>query len=236
MATTTATKTKAVKADAKKTKTDAKRVGTDLKKTADDALGLARTTAENVQKDLAETAGTVRESVQSVFLAGLGALSMAEEEGSKLFKKLVKKGETVDLPGFGADRVKLIRQKLDETTEDATDAVKTRVSDAKYVATETADKLEDRVSDAVAQVMKRIGVPTREEVSELTASVERLTTHIDSLKEQRAAAPVAAPAELAMESVGGGWYELRVGTVVIEKVQGKEDAEAALVRLQTAQV
>ena len=98
-----ATTTKAIKADAKKTKTDAKRVGTDLKKTADDALGLARTTAENVQKDLVETAGTVKESVQSVFLAGLGALSLAEEEGSKLFKKLVKKGEKVDLPGFGAD-------------------------------------------------------------------------------------------------------------------------------------
>ena len=39
-----------------------------------------------------------------------------------------------------------------------------------------------------------------------------------------------------MESVGGGWYEIRVGAVVIEKVQGKEDAEAALVRIQTAQV
>ena len=228
-----ATTTKAVKADAKKTRTDAARAGTDLKKTADDTLGLARTTAENVQTDLAETVISVRESVQSVFLAGLGALSMAEEEGSKMFKKLVKKGEKVDLPGFGADRVRLIRQKLDETTEDATDAVKTRVSDARYVATETADRLEDRVSDAVAQVMKRIGVPTREEVSELTASVERLTKHIDALKEQRAAAPSA---ELSMESVGGGWYELRVGQVVVEKVQGKEDAEAALIRLQTSQV
>ena len=227
-----ATKT-AVKNDAKKTKDDATRVESDAKKTARDARSLAMTTAETVQRDLIDTAGDVKESVQNVFLAGLGALSMAEEEGSKLFKKLVKKGEKVDLPGFGADRVQMIRRKLDETTEDATDAVKSRVSDARYVATETADRLEDRVSDAVAQVMKRIGVPTREEVSELTASVERLTKHIDALKEQRAAAPSA---ELSMESVGGGWYELRVGQVVVEKVQGKEDAEAALIRLQTSQV
>lgn len=230
-----ATTTKAIKADAKKTKSDVKRVRTDLKKTADDALGLARTTAENVQKDLADTAGTVKESVQSVFLAGLGALALAEEEGSKLFSKLVRKGEKVDLPGFGAARVQQIRKQLDDATDSATDAVKGRVSDAKYVATETADKLEDRVNDAVATVMKRIGVPTREEVSELTASVERLTKHIDTLKEQRAAAP-APSAELGIEAVGGGWYEVRVGAVVIEKVQGKEDAEAALVRIQTAQV
>ena len=230
-----ATTTKAIKADAKKTKSDVKRVRTDLKKTADDALGLARTTAENVQKDLADTAGTVKESVQSVFLAGLGALALAEEEGSKLFSKLVRKGEKVALPGFGAARVQQIRKQLDDATDSATDAVKGRVSDAKYVATETADKLEDRVNDAVATVMKRIGVPTREEVSELTASVERLTKHIDTLKEQRAAAP-APSAELGIEAVGGGWYEVRVGAVVIEKVQGKEDAEAALVRIQTAQV
>ncbi len=186
-----ATTTKAVKADAKKTKTDAKRVTSDIKKTGTDALGVARSTAKTVQNEIVETAGNVRESVQNVFLAGLGALSMAEEEGSKMFKKLVKKGEKVDLPGFGADRVQLIRQKLDETTEDATDAVKSRVSDAKYVATETADKVEDRISDAVAQVMKRIGVPTRDEISELTSSVERLTKHIDTLRKERAEAPAA---------------------------------------------
>ena len=228
-----ATTTKAVKADAKKTTSDAKRVGTDLKKTADDALGLAMTTAESVQKDLVDTAGDVKDAVQNVFLAGLGALSLAEEEGSKLFKKLVKKGQKVDLPGLGSARVEQIRRQLDDATGTAADAVMGRVSDAKYVAGETADKVEDRLGEAVATVMKRIGVPTREEISELTASVERLTKHIDTLKEQRAAAPKA---ELALEAVGGGWYEVRVGTVVVEKVQGKEDAEAALVRLQTAQV
>ena len=233
-----ATTTKAVKTDAKQTKTDVKRVGTDLKKTGADAVGLARKTAQNVQNEVVETAGNVRESVQSVFFAGLGALSMAEEEGTKMFKKLVKKGEKVDLPGFGADRLKTIRQKLDETTEDATDAVKTRVSDARYVATETADKVEDRVSDAVAQVMKRIGVPTREEISELTASVERLTKHIDTLRKERAEtpAPVVQTADLSMEAVGGGWYEIRVGDVVIEKLQGKEDAEKALIRIQESRV
>ncbi len=231
-----ATTTKAVKADAKKTKSDAKRVATDIQKTGTDALGVARSTAKNVQNEIVETAGNVRESVQNVFLAGLGALSMAEEEGSKMFKKLVKKGEKVDLPGFGADRVQQIRQKLDETTEDATDAVKSRVSDAKYVATETADKVEDRVSDAVAQVMKRIGVPTRDEISELTVSVERLTKQIDTLRKERAEAPPAPSAELHMEAVGGGWYEIRVGGVMIEKVQGKEEAEKALIRVQTAQV
>jgi hypothetical protein len=79
--------------------------------------------------------------------------------------------------------------------------------------------------------MKRIGVPTREEVADLTASVERLTAHIERMKAEKAAAPA-----LKMEGVGGGWYEIRVGDVVVEKVQGREDGEAALARLQAQQV
>jgi len=92
--------------------------------------------------------------------------------------------------------------------------------------------VEDRLQDAVAVVMKRIGVPTRDEVAELTASVERLTQHIERLKAERA---VAAKPALAVESVGGGWYEVKVGDVVVDKVQGREDADAALVKLQAQQ-
>ena len=129
-----ATTTKAVKANAKNTKADAKKTATDAKKTTKSAISVARTTAENVQRDLVDTAGDVKESVQNVFLAGLGALSMAEEEGSKFFNKLVKKGEKVELPGLGSARIQEVRKQLDVAAEDAQDAVKTRVSDAKYVA------------------------------------------------------------------------------------------------------
>ena len=199
----------------------------EIKKTADDAVKSIKTTAESVQKDFSEAAGDVKEATQNVFLAGLGALAMAEEEGSKLFKKLVKKGKKVELPELGAKRVKAIREQLDDASDKASDAVTSRVNDAKFMAEETADKVEDRVQDAVAVVMKRIGVPTREEISELTASVERLTKHIDSLKAERAASD-----ELVLEAVGGGWYEIRLGDVVVEKVQGKETADKAYARVQ----
>lgn len=212
--------------------TQTKQLQKEIKKTADDAVTTAKTAVGTAQKEVAEAATEAKESVQNVFLAGLGAFAMAEEEGSKLFKKLVKKGKKVDLPGFGKDRVKQIRKDLDTATDRAADAVKGRVSDAKYVADQTTDKVEDRVQDAVASVMKRLGVPTREEVSELTASVERLTAHIEKLKEDRAER--AAHPVVLMEAVGGGWYEIKVGDVVVEKVQGKDEAEAAVVRLQAS--
>lgn len=199
----------------------------ELQKTADDAVATAKTTVESVQRDLTDAAGDVQDAVQKVFLAGLGALALAEEEGSKTFKKLVKRGQKVELPGLGMERVRSIREQIGGEAEKATDAVKDRVQDAKYVAGETADKAENQLSEAVSGVMKRLGVPTRTEISELTASVERLTSQIERLKEER-----TAPADLILEAVGGGWYEIRIGDVVVEKVQGKEEAEKAFARVQ----
>jgi poly(hydroxyalkanoate) granule-associated protein len=196
----------------------------ELKKTADDAATLAKTTADSVQKTVAGAATDLKETAEKIFLAGLGAFVLAEEEGSKLFDKLVKKGRKVELPEFGAPQLKLIRKRLDE----GTDAVKDRAKDARYMATEAAGKAEDRLQDTIAGVMKRLGVPTQEEIAGLTASVERLNKRLDALKKEREAKPEVA---FTMESVGGGWYELAVNGVVVEKVQGKEEAEAALARL-----
>jgi len=195
----------------------------ELKQTADNAVNLARKTASGVQSDVKDLAGDARDAVQRIFRAGLGAMVVAEEEGSRLFKQLVNRGEEVDVPAL---KLGSLRERIDEGADRVTEAVKGRAEDARYAAGEAAGKVEDRLQDTVASVMKRLGVPTREEVAELTASVERLTATIDRLKAERAAGP--AP---AIEAVGGGWYEVRVGATVVEKVQGKEEAEAALARL-----
>jgi len=199
----------------------------EIKKTADDAIASAKSTVETVQKDLSETAGDVKDAVQKVFLAGLGALVVAEEEGGKVFKKLIKKGEKIELPGLGMARIQAVRKQIGDGADKATDAVKGRVQDAQYAAGKVADDAEDRLSETVTTVMQRLGVPTRQELAELTASVERLTKHVDRLKKDR-----AAQNELTMEAVGGGWYEIKIGDIVVEKVQGKDDAEAALLRVQ----
>ena len=241
----------------------------ELKKTTDNARKTVKDTVETAQKEIAGTAGDVKDAAQKVFLAGLGAFAVAEEEGSKLFTKLVKRGRKVELPGLGADRVKKISKQLATAADDAQDAVKSRVESATEAAGETAATIEDRVQDAVAVVMKRIGVPTRTEIAELTASVERLTRHVEALKVEKTTAVKAAkaeaaaakadaqaevaavqadarakvraakaeatkPASVTMEAVGGGWYEIAVSGVVVEKVQGKDDADAAVARLSEA--
>lgn len=111
----------------------------------------------------------LRESAQKIWLAGLGALSAAEQEGSKLFKTLVEKGEKFESRG---------RDVVDDAKEDVTDAV----DDAKTKAETAWEKVEDRVDGAVASALKRFGVPSREEIATLTQRVEELTRVVEQLK------------------------------------------------------
>jgi poly(hydroxyalkanoate) granule-associated protein len=208
-------------------KSNVQQLQEELKQTADNAVSMARKTASGVQSDVKDLAGDARDAVQRIFRAGLGAMVVAEEEGTRLFKQLVSRGEEVDVPNL---RLGTLRERIDDGADRVTEAVKGRAEDARYAAGEAAGKVEDRLQEAVAGVMRRLGVPTREEVTELTASVERLSARIDKMKAEKAAASVPA-----IESVGGGWYEVRVGATVVEKVQGREEAEAALARLNAQQ-
>ncbi|OZC02370.1 phasin family protein [Rubricoccus marinus] len=203
----------------------------EIRNSADVAVTNAKETVDSVRRGFTDAAGNVKDAAQNVFLAGLGALVAAKETGEETFESFVKKGEKVDLGTLGTERVKTIRKQIDGATDKVEDAVKGRVSDAKYVAGETANSLEDRVQDAVATVMKRIGVPTREEISELTASVERLTARVEEVKEARSL-DAAAPAAFTVESVGGGWYEIKTGDVVVDKVKGRKAVAAKLSDLQ----
>ena len=51
----------------------------------------------------------MKESAQAVWLAGLGALAAAGEEGNKIFHQLVKRGEAAEKMGLGRIEVRVKR-------------------------------------------------------------------------------------------------------------------------------
>lgn len=119
----------------------------------------------------------VKEGVNKIFMAGLGALSVAEEEGSKLFKSLVEKGESYE----GRRR---------EEFEKASSEVKSKVEEAaeraKDQAGATWSKVEERVDEAVSGALGRLGVPSRDEIATLTRRVEELTAVVEKLQPAKA--------------------------------------------------
>lgn len=106
----------------------------------------------------------VKDSAHRIWLAGLGALAAAEEEGSKLFSRLVERGK-----GFEADG-------------------KEQFAKAKKKAEKVYEDVTETVDDKVTAALHRLGVPTREEIKRLTKKVEELTAKVEQLKPKAAAA------------------------------------------------
>ena len=131
----------------------------------------AKKKAKQVQTEIAENA-------HQIWLAGLGAVATAQEEGGKLFKNLVEKGE--DFEKVGKNKV---------------EQAKGAVSGVKVVAESYWETFERTLDDKVTAVIHRIGVPTKDEIDTLTVRVEALTAAIDSLRTKETPKPRAAAAK-----------------------------------------
>ena len=115
------------------------------------------------------------ESAHRVWLAGLGAMAMAEQESNKLFKTLVERGEKVESRG-----------------KEQVEKARGTVTGMKTVAESYWETFERTLDDQVTAVIHRIGVPTKGEIEELTKKVEKLTATIEKLAAKPAAPKKAA--------------------------------------------
>jgi poly(hydroxyalkanoate) granule-associated protein len=114
--------------------------------------------------------GELRESAEKVWLAGLGALATAEEEGGKAFKNLVRKGERY-------------QKSLKKPVGKARKTVEGTVKDFGGRAGKTWKKVEDAFDHQVTMALHRLGVPTRNEIADLTRRVETLTRRLGATTE-----------------------------------------------------
>jgi poly(hydroxyalkanoate) granule-associated protein len=107
---------------------------------------------------------------RDVWLAGLGALATVEEEGNKLFKRLVDRGEE-----FEEER----REELQAASEKAREQRDEALAQIEEAGEETQSLLMDTVNTA----LERFGVPTRNEVDRLSEKVEKLSKQVDKLSD-----------------------------------------------------
>lgn len=134
-------------------------------------------------KSDSQMAKSVRESAQQIWLAGLGAFVKAREDGSKVFETLVKEGSNLQ-----SKTREIAGERLDDVA-DRVGAVTGRVS---RQASESWDRLEQVFEQRVARALVRLGLPTAEELAELSDRVDRLAASVvatgGSPTEKRAAA------------------------------------------------
>ncbi len=124
------------------------------------------------------------ESANKIWLAGLGALAVAQEEGGKLFANLVKRGRQYESKvGMPAMNLGVIHDTRDK-------------------AAVTIEKLGKSVDAQVTAALHRLGVPTRDEISMLSKRVEMLTASVEKLKTRTTRAVL--PATKVTETAGAG--------------------------------
>jgi poly(hydroxyalkanoate) granule-associated protein len=115
---------------------------------------------------------------QHVWLAGLGAMAKAQEQGSKAIEALVNDGLA-----FQRKSQAEAQQRLQEATE----RLSHMASDFGQQATGRVDKLEHLFEDRVAKALHRLGMPT-------LLDIQMLNDRVAQLESQLAAAMKTPPA------------------------------------------
>ena len=117
------------------------------------------------ESDDMQLAEAVRASAQQIWQAGLGAFAKAQDEGGKVFAKLVKEGTEL--------------QK--RTQQLANGKVSEVVDNVSKQAAGSWDKLEQVFEDRVSRSLKSLGIPTQDDIQALTRRVEELSKEVAAL-------------------------------------------------------
>jgi poly(hydroxyalkanoate) granule-associated protein len=128
--------------------------------------------ADAGDSDARDLAKTVLDSSRQIWLAGLGAFSRAQAEGTKVFEALVRQGEEVETR---------TRQAASDTATAARAAAQAKAREMQQAAGGTWDKLEKVFEDRVARALSRLGVHTQADVERLTARVDALAEAVNEL-------------------------------------------------------
>lgn len=121
----------------------------------------------------------VVDSARDIWLAGLGAFAVAQQESGKLveqsnqfFDHLVDEGRKLE---------KSTKKMADKEVDALRDDVESRVDSVRKQASDNWDKLENIFEERVARVLGRMGVPTADDVNKLSARVAKLSDQVADL-------------------------------------------------------
>ena len=117
-------------------------------------------------------AGTVKESAQQIWLAGLGAFSKAQEEGGKMFEALVKDGTALQ---------RKTQAVAEEKIGEVTSRMSTMAGDVTAKAGQQWDKLEAIFEERTSRALSKLGVPSAKDVDALVKRIDELQAQVAKL-------------------------------------------------------
>jgi poly(hydroxyalkanoate) granule-associated protein len=117
-------------------------------------------------------AGQVKDSAQQIWLAGMGAFSRAQAEGTKVFEALVKEGASLQ---------KKTQSAAEDKISEVTSKMSNMAGDVQAKAGQHWDKLETIFEDRTAKALSKLGVPSAKDVDALMARIDELSAKVAKL-------------------------------------------------------
>jgi poly(hydroxyalkanoate) granule-associated protein len=151
---------------------------------------------KNQETQAADTTGaplkdSVKDSAQLIWQAGLGALNRAQLEGAKAWKALAQEGASLQRKTQA-----VAEEKIAQTSS----KMSTMATEMSSRAAGQWDKLENIFEDRVAKAMKKLGVPSAEDIHTLSERIDKLNQSVKKLSARKPVAK-AAPRKTAKPAV-----------------------------------
>lgn len=170
----------------------------------------------------------VVESAREIWLAGLGAFNVAQQEsgrileqGSKLFEKLVSEGGKMETR---------TRKEVVGAIDSIRGEVETRVEGIKHQAdvvrkqaNDNWDKLEKIFEERVARALSRLGIPSKEDVNGLADKVQKLAREVADLDGKKS--PGQSKAKVAVKATKAPAKKVAAKRPAVSKVKRKKVAK-----------
>ena len=123
---------------------------------------------ESVEKTLVDHEETWRLQIKNVFLAGLGAVAMAEEEMQKFLAILVQKGSVAE-----NDLRKWTKEFMEK-----------HYRQTKETVTSIENSLEKAGTQNLDSILSKLNVPLKAQFDDLAQKVEKLAARIEDLSKK----------------------------------------------------
>lgn len=143
--------------------------------------------------------GSVKDSAQQIWLAGMGAFAKAQAGGSKVFEALMKEGLALQKKTQGMAEAKI---------GGVTGKMTSMAGEVQAKAGQHWDKLETIFEERTAKALNKLGVPSAKDLDALMQRIDGLAAQVAKLSKAGTVAPkvasrkpAAAPAAAAAKVV-----------------------------------
>ena len=116
--------------------------------------------------------GSVKDSAQQIWQAGLGAFAKAQAEGTRAFEALVKEGTSLQRKTQAA---------AEERITEATSRMTHMATDISSKASRHCDNLENIFEERVAKALNKLGVPSAKDINALISRIDALNLAVQEL-------------------------------------------------------